>query len=113
MAEKKLHGLTRNQWFIVGGVVAAYLIIKNAPKVAGGLVTDSAGELGKAVVGIPGAIATGVTNALLDPNTNPLYDFGTWLGGQVYDVTHPAPSTLQGAPAPIHTLRMGRDGVYR
>lgn len=45
-------------------------------------------EVAGVVTGFVGGVGTAVADVANDPSINPLADFGTWLGGSIYDVTH-------------------------
>lgn len=81
-------------------------IIEDNPVLAGGVLlaaigalwlatrgaTQTGKDLGGGAVnlvfgGVSGATSALVTNAN-DPNANPLYDFGSWIGGKVYSASH-------------------------
>lgn len=70
-----------------------------ATRGAKGMGQDIGGGVVNGAVGLVSGAAGAVKANALDPNTNPLYDFGTWLGGKVFDVTHPQPDPIKVAIA--------------
>jgi hypothetical protein len=76
----------------VAGVIAALYFLGSAAKKA---VTDAAAAVGNVNKGTPyeGAGIVGTLGHATDAVTgNALSDFGSWLGGKAYDLTHPAPA---------------------
>jgi len=70
---------------VLGGVALAWLALRGAK----GMGQDIGGGVVNGAVGLVSGAAGAVKSNALDPNTNPLYDAGTSLGGWLFDVTHP------------------------
>lgn len=96
--------LTADMKLIGGAVVVAGLALwwiarkDNAASIGvslGGAAVDLAAGTALGVVkGINDALGVPTTSQVIaaanDPNVNPLQPFGAWLGGKVYDWTHPS-----------------------
>lgn len=74
---------------IIGAVAVAVIGIIFFLKTTTGAAVGK--NLGDGVVNFIGAIGGGIADVATDASINPLEPFGTWLGGTIYDVTHPQP----------------------
>lgn len=109
--------ITKNPLIIIGGIVAAYVIIRTPSQVmkditnalgkAGSATvqgaSEAAGTTAGAVFAAPMIIATAAKKELVatanNPSLNPLYDLGSWIGGAAFDLTHPSASPVAKAVA--------------
>lgn len=67
------------------GIAALWLLTRGAKQTGKDIGAGAVNLVAGTVAGAKDAV---VTNAL-DPSVNPFYDAGTWLGGKVFDITHP------------------------
>jgi hypothetical protein len=97
-----------NPLVVVGGLLALYVVIRGASNVGkdlGNLVgslgagavnggASAAGDVAGAAINAPMTALSSAKKAVVanmsSPSTNPLYDFGSWVGGTTYDVLHPS-----------------------
>ena len=83
--------LIKNNPMIVAGVlVGAGLLAWLALRGAKGMGQDIGSGAINLGVGVLSGAGHAVVDNALDPSVNPLYDFGTWIGGKAYDITHPS-----------------------
>lgn len=96
-----------NPLVVIGAVVALWVVIRGPTQIgkdlgnlvgnlAGGAVSgtaSAAGNVAGAVISAPMLIVTAaadtVNKTASNPDTNPLYGLGSWVGGSVYDLFHP------------------------
>lgn len=62
----------------------------------------------KAVMGVATGAGSAVADAANNPDINPLQPFGAWLGGKLFDLTHPGASPYLPAPKPVTTARQNQ-----
>jgi hypothetical protein len=93
----------------VAGVLAALWFFGSAAKKA---VADAAAAVGNVNEGTPyeGSGIIGTLGHATDAATgNALSDFGSWLGGKAYDLTHPSPAT---PPFVSRAIAVRTDALY-
>jgi hypothetical protein len=81
--------MVKNNPVLVGGVligvgILAWLTLRGAK----GMGQDIGGGAVDIAVGVVSGAGNAVVDNALDPAVNPFYDFGTSIGGWVYETTH-------------------------
>lgn len=84
---------------LLGAVAVAWIAARGAK----GMGQDIGGAVVDALGGVVSGAGSAVVDAANDPGVNPLQPFGAWLGGTLFDLTHPGQPAYLPSPLPVAT----------